>query len=160
MDHKLKEPEDICSQSRTCDTHSSDQESTANGSLQLTELYTARGKPINIEPISYQLKTYKKYEFCSTFLNLTKKYLRFVAQGPRIIDVPNDLVLRSHNFSPHGNVNFIAKWSVKQHQEDIKVLVYVKRGLISGGSVERQFYPDVYISRARTAVRSPSPSLP
>jgi len=25
-------------------------------------------------------------------------------------------------------------------------------GLISGGSVERQFYPDVYISHARTAV--------
>jgi len=33
--------------------------------------------------------------------------------------------------------------------------------LISGGSVERQFSPDVYISRsrARTALRSPSPSL-
>jgi len=26
--------------------------------------------------------------------------------------------------------------------------------------VKRQFFPDVYISRARTAVRSPSPSLP
>jgi len=35
-----------------------------------------------------------------------------------------------------------------------------KGRLISGGSVERQFYPDVYLSRARTAVRSPSPSLP
>jgi len=35
-----------------------------------------------------------------------------------------------------------------------------KGRLISGGSVERQFYPDVYISRARTALRSPSPSLP
>jgi len=31
-----------------------------------------------------------------------------------------------------------------------------KGRLISGGSVERQFYTDVYISRARTAVRSPS----
>jgi len=35
-----------------------------------------------------------------------------------------------------------------------------KGRLISEGSVERQFYADVYISRARTAVRSPSPSLP
>jgi len=34
--------------------------------------------------------------------------------------------------------------------------VFTSKGrLISGGSVERQFYPDVYISRARTAVRSP-----
>jgi len=36
--------------------------------------------------------------------------------------VPNDQVLRGHNFSPHGNVNFIAKGSVKQHQEDVKDL--------------------------------------
>jgi len=36
------------------------------------------------------------------------------------IDVPNDQVLLGHNFSPHGNVNFIAKGSVKQHQEDVK----------------------------------------
>jgi len=43
---------------------------------------------------------------------------------------------------------------------DSEQIVYVKIRLISGGSVERQFYPDVYISRARTAVRSPSPSLP
>jgi len=35
-----------------------------------------------------------------------------------------------------------------------------KGRLISGGSVELQFYPDFYILRARTAVRSPSPSLP
>jgi len=33
-----------------------------------------------------------------------------------------------------------------------------KGRLISGGSVERQFYLDVYISRARTAIRSLSPS--
>jgi len=39
--------------------------------------------------------------------------------------------------------------------------VFTSKGrLISGGSVERQFYPDIYISRARTAVRSSSPSLP
>jgi len=71
MDHKIKEPEDICSQSRTSDTDSPDRESTAtyNGSLQLTELYTAREKPINIEPTSHQFKTYKKSDFCSTFLN-------------------------------------------------------------------------------------------
>jgi len=36
--------------------------------------------------------------------------------------VPNDQVLRGHNFSPHGNVNFIAKGSVKQLQEDVKDL--------------------------------------
>jgi len=35
-----------------------------------------------------------------------------------------------------------------------------KGRLILGGSVERQFYPAVYISRALTAVRSPSPSVP
>jgi len=54
MDHKIKEPEDICSQSRTSDTDSSDRKSTDtyNCSLQLTELYTAREKPINIEPTS------------------------------------------------------------------------------------------------------------
>jgi len=39
--------------------------------------------------------------------------------------------------------------------------VFTAQGqLISVGSVERQFSPDVYISRARTAVRSPSPSVP
>jgi len=77
MDHKIKEPEDICSQPRTGDTDSSDRESTAtyNGSLQLTELYTAREKQINTDSTSHQLKTYKKSDFCSTFLNLTKKYL-------------------------------------------------------------------------------------
>jgi len=37
--------------------------------------------------------------------------------------VPNDQVLRGHNFSPHGNVNFIGKGNVKQHQEDMKDLV-------------------------------------
>jgi len=61
-------------------------------------------------------------DLCSTFLNLTKKYLSFVAEGPYSIDVPNDQVQRGHNFSPHGNVNFIAKGSVKQHQEDMKDL--------------------------------------
>jgi len=83
MDNKIKEPED-------------------NSSLQLTELYTTREKPINTEPTSHKLKTYKKPDFCSTFLNLTKKYLSFVAEGPHTIDVPNDQVLRGHNFSPHG----------------------------------------------------------
>jgi len=54
IDHKTKESEDVCSQSRTRDTDSSDRKSTAtyNGSLQLTELYTAREKPIDIEPIN------------------------------------------------------------------------------------------------------------
>jgi len=87
--------------------------------LQLTELYTAREKPINIEPTFHQFKSYKS-DFCSTVLNLTKKYLSFVAEGPHTIDVPNDQVLRGHNFSPHGN--FIAKGSVKQHKEDVKDL--------------------------------------
>jgi len=36
--------------------------------------------------------------------------------------VPNDQVLRRHNFSPHSNVNLIAKGSVKQRQEDVKDL--------------------------------------
>jgi len=95
MDHKTKEPEDICNQSRTSDTESSDRESTAtyNGSLQLPELYNAREKPIDIEPSSHQFKTYNKYDFCSTFLS-------FVAEGPHTIDVPNDQVLQGHNFSP------------------------------------------------------------
>jgi len=55
MDHKIKQPEDICSQSRTSDTDSSDRESTAlyNGSLHLTQHNTARKKPINIEPTSH-----------------------------------------------------------------------------------------------------------
>jgi len=38
------------------------------------------------------------------------------------MDVPNDQVLRGHNFSPNGNVNFKAKGSVKQHQDDVKDL--------------------------------------
>jgi len=44
MDHKIKEPEDICSQSRASDTDSSDRGSTAlhNSSLQLTKLYTTK----------------------------------------------------------------------------------------------------------------------
>jgi len=78
--------------------------------------------PMNIEPTSYQFKTYKKADFGSTFLNLTKKYLSFVAECPHTIDVPSDQVLREHNFSPHGNVNLIAKGSVKQHQEDVQDL--------------------------------------
>jgi len=120
LDQKIKEPEDICRQSRTSGTDSSDRESTDtyNGSLQLTKLYTAKEKPINIEPTSHQFKTYNA-DFCSTFLNLTKKYLSFLAEGPHTIDVPNDQVLRGHYFSPHGYVNFIAKGSVKQHQEDV-----------------------------------------
>jgi len=36
--------------------------------------------------------------------------------------VPNNQVLRGHNFSPHGNVNIIATGSVKQHQEGIRDL--------------------------------------
>jgi len=90
--------------------------------LQLTELYTTREKPINTEPTSHQPKTHKKPDFCSTFLNLTKKYLSFVEESPHTIDVPNGQVLRGHNFSPHGIVNFIAKGSVKQHHEDMKDL--------------------------------------
>jgi len=69
MDHKIREPEDICSQSRTSDTDT-------------------------------------------------------VAESPHTTDVPNNQVLRGHNFNPHGNVNFIAKGSVKQHQEDVKDLNY------------------------------------
>jgi len=113
MDHKIKEPEDICSQSRTSDTDSSDRESTSihNSSLQLTKLYTAKEKPINIEPTSHQFKTCKMSDFSSTFLNLTKKYLSFVAYI-HTTDVPNNQILRGHNFSPHGNVNFIAKVGV------------------------------------------------
>jgi len=87
--------------------------------LQLTELYTTKEKLSNTEPTSHQLKTNKKVDFCSTFLNLTKKYLSFVAESPHTIDVPNDQV---QDFSPYGNVNIIAKGSVKQHQEDVKDL--------------------------------------
>jgi len=124
MDHNIKEPEDICSQSRTTHTDSSDRESTDtyNGSLQLAELYTAREKPISIEQTSHKCKIYKKTDFCSIFLNLTKIYLSFVAEGSHTIDVPNDQVLRGHNFSLHGNVNFIAKGSVRQHQEGMNDL--------------------------------------
>jgi len=79
MDCKIKEHEDICSQSRTSDTDSSNRESTAihNSSLQLTELYT-KEDPINTEPTSHQLKAYKKPDFFSTFLNLSKKYQSLV----------------------------------------------------------------------------------
>jgi len=124
MDHKIKEPEDTCSQSRTSVTDSSDRESTAtyNGSLQLTELCSAIQKRIYIEPTFHHFKIYKKSDFCSTFLNLTNKYLSFVAEGPHTIDLPNDQVLRGHNLGPHGNVNFIAKGSVDQHREDMKDL--------------------------------------
>jgi len=59
---------------------------------------------------------------CLTLLNLTKKYLSFLAEGSHTIVVPDDQVLRGHNFSPLGNANFIAKGSVKQHQEDVKDL--------------------------------------
>jgi len=38
--------------------------------------------PMNIKPTSHQFKTYKKADFGSTFLNLTKKYLSFVAECP------------------------------------------------------------------------------
>jgi len=102
MDHKRKDLEDIYSQSRTSDTDSSERGSTAihNSSLQLTELYTTKEKPSNTEPTSHQLKTNKKPDFCSTLLNLTKKYLSFVAESPHTIDVPNDQVLRGHNSVP------------------------------------------------------------
>jgi len=65
MDHKIREPKDICSQSRTSDTASSDRGSTAihYSSLQLTELYTTKEKPIDTEPTSHQLKTNKKPDF-------------------------------------------------------------------------------------------------
>jgi len=108
LDHEKKGPV-VCSQSRTSDTNSTDRESIAayNGSLQLTELFTAREKPFNIEPTSHQLKTFKKSDFCTAFLNLTKKYFSFVAEGPHTIDVPNDQVLRGHNVSPHGNVSTV-----------------------------------------------------
>jgi len=44
VDHKVIEPEDKCCQSRTIDTDSSERDPTVtnNGSLQLTELHTAR----------------------------------------------------------------------------------------------------------------------
>jgi len=124
MDHKRKEPGDIYSQSRTSDTDSSDRGSTAiyNSSLQLTELYTTKEKPSNTEPTSHQLKINKKPDLCSTFLDVTKKYLSFLAESPHTIDVPIDQVLRGHNFSHHGNVNLITKVSFKQHQEDVKDL--------------------------------------
>jgi len=114
MDHKL----------RTSDTDSSDRGSTAihSSSLQLTELYNTKEKQIDTEPTSHQLKTNKKPDFCSTFLNLTKKYLSVVAESPHTTDVPNNQVLRGHNFSPHGNVNFIAMGSVKQNQEGMSDL--------------------------------------
>jgi len=60
------------------------------------------------EPTSHQLKN--------------KKYLSLVAESPHTIDVPNDQVQRGHNFSPHGNVNFIAKGSVRQRQEGMNDL--------------------------------------
>jgi len=45
--------------------------------------------PMNIEPTSHQFKTYKKADFGSTFLNLTKEYLSFVAECPEgTISVP------------------------------------------------------------------------
>jgi len=78
---------------------------------QLTELYTAREKPINIEPSPHQLKTCTKSGLVSTFLNLNKKYLRFVAEGSHTTGVPNDQVLRGHNFSP--TVMSIAKGIAK-----------------------------------------------
>jgi len=66
----------------------------------------------------------------------------------RIVHQSADLVnLRGENFSTRMHIRLIELFTSKGR-------------LISGGSVEWQFYPDVYISRARTAVRSPSPSLP
>jgi len=90
--------------------------------LQLTELYTTKEKPIDTKPASHQLKTNKKPDFCSTFLNITKKYLTVVAESPHTTDFPNNQVLRGHNFSPHVNVNFIATGSVKPHQEGMSDL--------------------------------------
>jgi len=75
---------------------------------------------MNIEPTSHQFKTYKKADFGSTFLNITKKYLSFIAECPHTIDVPNDQVLRGHNFSPHGYVNFIAKDLNHIHEPQLK----------------------------------------
>jgi len=72
---------------------------------------------------SFQIKTHKKPDFCLTFINITKKYLSYVAESPRTIDVPNIQVLRGHNFRSHGNVNFIAKGRNK-HQEGMNDLNY------------------------------------
>jgi len=68
MDHKIIELEDLCRQSKTSDTDSSERDSTAtyNGFLQLTNLHTTREKPI-----INQIKNYNKSDFCTTFLNLT-----------------------------------------------------------------------------------------
>jgi len=95
---------------------------------------TKAKNPMNIETNSHQFKTYKKADFGSTFLDLTKKYLSFVAECPHTIDVPNDQGLRGHNFSPHGNVNFIAKGRVKQHQEDVKDLNHKHEPQLKEGS--------------------------
>jgi len=75
MNHNQIETEDICSQIITSDTDSSERKPTAtyNGSLKRT---------------SDQLKNYKNSDFCTSFLNLTKKYLIFVAEGPHTIDGP------------------------------------------------------------------------
>jgi len=49
---------------------------------------------------------------------------------------------------------------VNQDLKNRNIKVFTAQGrLISVGSIERQFSPDVYISLARTALCSPSPSL-
>jgi len=96
-DHKIKETDDICSKSRTSDTDSTDRESTAtyNGSLQLIELFTAREKPINTKPTSHHLKTYKKSDFSSTFLNLTKRTCQMIKFYEGTISVPSVMSILS-----------------------------------------------------------------
>jgi len=66
-----------------------------------------------------------------------------------------------------GRTNFIRRRAIMKGIDDlwqadlVEMRMFTPKGrLISGGSVERQFYPDFYISRVRTAVRSSSPSLP
>jgi len=122
MDHKITESWNVCSQSRTSDTESAERETTAthNGSLQQTESHNANEKPFNTEQTSHQLKNYKNSDFLTTFLNLSKKHLNFVAEGPHTIDVQNDQFPWEHNFSPYGNDIFVPKGRVKQHQEDMK----------------------------------------
>jgi len=69
MDHKIMEPEDIGSQSRTSDTDSSERESTATYNGTIKTIKTNNKEPTS--PTNNQLKNYKNSEFCTTFLNLT-----------------------------------------------------------------------------------------
>jgi len=65
--------------------------------------------------------------------------------------VPKDQVLRGHNFSPHGNANFIAKGSVKQHKEGMKDLDHKHEPpqLKEGSSTVSDLLGAFYIIRPR-----------